>query len=307
MIAPEIGLLAGRLAELASGRLHGMAAGAIAPATLAGLGGMALVLSIEVIALGYGRSSVWRFLHPTAATKQDLFFFLGRWLGYGNLVVLAFSLGIPALAIKLASKIGGLGLLSHVESLVLRAAIFLIVTDFFAYWTHRGRHAFAWWWELHKYHHAAEEFNAITTARRHPLDVAAILVANALPAALLGGSVDDYLLLAVVLGVHAGLSHSMLDWRWGWFGKYVLFAPTGHRIHHSPLREHMDKNFGSLFPVWDWMFGTLYTGDVLNEEVGVDDNCYAGRGLWENLVLCTRRAARAAFGASPATGAARIG
>ncbi|TMH89489.1 MAG: sterol desaturase family protein [Betaproteobacteria bacterium] len=102
----------------------------------------------------------------------------------------------------------------------------------------------------------------------------------------------ESLFVLVLFGAHAGLTHSMLPWRWGWFGKYVLYSPIGHRIHHSALPEHKDKNLGFLFPVWDWMFGTYYKGDVINEEVGVEDNYQNTRGLLFDLAESTRRAWR---------------
>src|SRR5438477_159294 len=100
------------------------------------------------------------------------------------------------------------------------------------------------------------------------------------------------LFVLVRFDAHAGLTHSMLPWRCGWFGKYVLYSPIGHRIHHSALPEHKDKNLGFLFPVWDWMFGTYYKGDVINEEVGVEDNYQNTRGLLFDLAESTRRAWR---------------
>jgi len=33
---------------------------------------------------------------------------------------------------------------------------------------------------------------------------------------------------------------------------------SSHRIHHSNLPEHMDKNFATMLPLWDILFGTYY-------------------------------------------------
>jgi sterol desaturase/sphingolipid hydroxylase (fatty acid hydroxylase superfamily) len=38
----------------------------------------------------------------------------------------------------------------------------------------------------------------------------------------------------------------------------ILCGPQYHRIHHSRLPEHQDKNFAALFPVIDMMFGTYH-------------------------------------------------
>jgi sterol desaturase/sphingolipid hydroxylase (fatty acid hydroxylase superfamily) len=38
----------------------------------------------------------------------------------------------------------------------------------------------------------------------------------------------------------------------------LLVGPQYHRIHHSSLETHCDKNFAGWFPVLDIMFGSYY-------------------------------------------------
>ena len=39
----------------------------------------------------------------------------------------------------------------------------------------------------------------------------------------------------------------------------VLFiSPQTHRIHHSRLPQHLDKNFCAHWPIWDILFGTYF-------------------------------------------------
>jgi len=38
----------------------------------------------------------------------------------------------------------------------------------------------------------------------------------------------------------------------------IIAGPQTHRIHHSKLPEHIDKNFAAIFPLWDVIFGTYY-------------------------------------------------
>jgi hypothetical protein len=38
----------------------------------------------------------------------------------------------------------------------------------------------------------------------------------------------------------------------------VLNSPQYHRVHHSSLAMHYDKNFAALFPIFDVIFGTAY-------------------------------------------------
>ena len=259
--------------------------------TLAHAAGIFLVLLLEVWVLGYSRSSLSRLLRPTASARADLFYFGGIVLGYGSIVVTLSSLGLSTISMRLADAYASARVLDRVSDPFGRMLLFVLLNDFLQYWVHRARHRWAWWWELHKLHHSATEFNAITSSRGHPLDIAAIVIVSSVPLALLGGSVSDFLLLSLVLGAHAAISHSMLDWNWGWFGRYVVFSPIGHRIHHSPQQEHYDKNFGSIFPVWDWLFGTLYTGEQVNKTVGLENERF-NRGVLADMVEGTRGMAR---------------
>jgi sterol desaturase/sphingolipid hydroxylase (fatty acid hydroxylase superfamily) len=260
--------------------------------SLALLAGMVLVIGAEIVVLSYARSSLYRLLHPTKSTRADIVWFLVRFLGVKSVVIAICSLGLTTFSNHLATKYVGFHMLTKIKDPVLQGVVFLIVSDFMLYWVHRGRHAFGWWWEFHKHHHSATELNAITQARFHPLDAAASAISIVIPVQILGGTVGDTLFVLVPLAVHAGLTHSMLPWSWGWFGRYVLYSPIGHRIHHSALPEHKDKNFGALFPIWDWMFGTYYKGDLINEEAGVDDNYQNTHGLIFDLTESVRRAWR---------------
>ena len=254
------------------------------------LAGVGIVLAIEVAVLGYKNSSVYRLLHPSLSTRTDIIWFAVKLLGLQGVVFGAASLGLTVATGRLAEKHFGFHVLTHIENPVLRILVFALVSDFLDYWVHRARHQFGWWWEFHKSHHSAVEFNAITSARGHPFDGVAMVFTTAIPVALLGGSMGDSVWVLTISAVHSGLTHSILPWDWGWFGRYVIYPPTGHRIHHSPLPEHTDKNFGGIFVVWDWLFGTYYKGDSLNETVGVNDNYQNIHGLGFDLVESYRRA-----------------
>lgn len=273
-----------------------LASSLVSVGTLSYLGGISLVLALEVAFLGYAKSSVYRLLHPTRSTWTDILWFSLKVLGLNGIILSIISLGTTTISARLAERFLGVHVLMRIENPIARFALYVVLVDFVEYWVHRGRHQIGWWWELHKAHHSAEEFNAITTTRGHPFDGVAMAISTAIPVALLGGSMLESIPVLTLFAAHAGLTHSMLPWRWGWFGRYVVFPPTGHRIHHSAVPEHLDKNFGAIFPVWDWIFGTYYRGDVLNAEVGVDDNYQNRNGLRFDLMESMRRALRAARG-----------
>ena len=41
----------------------------------------------------------------------------------------------------------------------------------------------------------------------------------------------------------------------------ILKSPAQHQIHHSVAEEHYDKNFGAVFAIWDWLFGSLHVSE----------------------------------------------
>ena len=77
-------------------------------------------------------------------------------------------------------------------------------------------------------------------------------------------------------------------------GRFVTWVnnPQWHRIHHSVLMEHRNKNFASFFPIWDILFGTAWgptpgeypaTGPVPAERVDIINSV-----IWPVRPLRTR-------------------
>ena len=60
----------------------------------------------------------------------------------------------------------------------------------------------------------------------------------------------------MALGVH--LRHSHIPLGYGRLLEHIVISPRLHQIHHSVERRHYDRNFGEIFALWDWMFGTLH-------------------------------------------------
>ena len=125
-------------------------------------------------------------------------------------------------------------------------------------------------WEFHKVHHSAPVLNPLTNYRFHPLDRIPLgLFMGLLTALVKGGFAFAYPggiaeMTAVNVGVlllfnlSANLRHSHIWLSYGWHLSHVLSSPAQHQIHHGSESRHIDKNFGLMFSVWDWIAGTLY-------------------------------------------------
>lgn len=125
-------------------------------------------------------------------------------------------------------------------------------------------------WELHKVHHSAQVMVGVTKDRVHPLDELLNRWWNGL---LPGLTYGIWLFFAIdpveltVFGFSAYtlrallmmdvVRHTHLEMSYGPWLNRVFLCPYYHQLHHSIDPRHYNRNYGLLFSVWDWMFGTL--------------------------------------------------
>jgi sterol desaturase/sphingolipid hydroxylase (fatty acid hydroxylase superfamily) len=117
----------------------------------------------------------------------------------------------------------------------------------------------------------------MVSARNHPTELALEPFTRVWPLALFSISPGYLLLINSVDIFYQYLVHIDARWSWAWFGRWILISPLAHRIHHSPLPEHFDKNFSTLV-IWDRVFGTWYGGTTFNETVGIHESAVHNNG-----------------------------
>jgi sterol desaturase/sphingolipid hydroxylase (fatty acid hydroxylase superfamily) len=169
--------------------------------------------------------------------------------------------------------------------------IYVIVSDFFLYWSHRIFHRTALW-RFHAIHHSAEEVDWTTAYRFHPINlwlgpflVTAIMLYAGVPPAVL-------LFLVPFDTATAAFVHSNLNWTFGPL-RYVLASPIFHRWHHTPLEEVGNRNFGALLSLWDVVFGTFCMPQgQLPSRYGINDSHFP-QGFIGQLVEPFRHVRRA--------------
>ncbi|GIX85102.1 alkylglycerol monooxygenase, partial [Caerostris extrusa] len=130
----------------------------------------------------------------------------------------------------------------------------MVLTDFFFYWMHRAAHQISIIWLFHEPHHSSEEFN-LTVPLRLSIVTTSTLWLTYVPI--------GFLIPPSVFLVHYQLNvifqywlHSEYIPRLGIL-EYVFVTPSHHRVHHGRNRRCIDKNFGSIFILWDRLFGTF--------------------------------------------------
>lgn len=153
-------------------------------------------------------------------------------------------------------------------------ATFLIVvaSDFCKYWAHRAHHEWKFLWPFHAVHHSADVLTPLTVQRVHPIEpmirnllmtlvvgvvqgVVVYAVVGQINLATIGGANAFYF---VFNALGSNFRHSHIWISYGPVLERILISPAQHQVHHSVAIKHHDKNYGSMFAIWDWMFGTLY-------------------------------------------------
>jgi sterol desaturase/sphingolipid hydroxylase (fatty acid hydroxylase superfamily) len=230
----------------------------------------AVVLLVDFIALGPRRSALGVICGGSRSAAIDTLFGIGAAIGLLWAVVVAFSAGVyPVVVVEVVRALRPLVLTPHMPAAV-HTLLYLVALDFLSYWHHRWCHASRWLWRYHSFHHSSTTFVVLTGNRVHPLEIVTRQFVTLVPLLVLGSPLAIPLIVTTVYRVVDQFQHSMVPWTFGWVGRWIVFSPIGHRIHHSPLPEQWDANYGNIFTIWDRLFGTWYAGDVVNERVGLD-------------------------------------
>jgi sterol desaturase/sphingolipid hydroxylase (fatty acid hydroxylase superfamily) len=108
---------------------------------------------------------------------------------------------------------------------------------------------------MHVVHHSSERYN-LSTALRQPV---ADALATSLPYSILClvGIAPE--LVETARGINLLYQFWIHTETIGRLGppEVVLNTPSHHRVHHGSNRRYLDRNHGSIFIVWDRLFGTF--------------------------------------------------
>ncbi len=151
----------------------------------------------------------------------------------------------------------GLGMWPSGWPMVAQLVLAVLLAELGHYWFHRWSHERAWLWRLHAVHHSAPRLYWLNATRFHPLDLFGTLLAQYVPLFLLGIPAHAFATYAIFTGAYGQLQHGNIDVRTGRL-RWLFSTPELHRWHHSTLPAEGNNNYGAIFSVWDWVFGTLF-------------------------------------------------
>jgi sterol desaturase/sphingolipid hydroxylase (fatty acid hydroxylase superfamily) len=190
---------------------------------------------------------------------NDLAYYVLSWL------LPPMLMAIPLLGVAWAvHRIMPAGLLAAVAEVPFwqRAILALVVGDLGYYWGHRCLHTVPFLWRFHAVHHSAEQLDFLIDTRMHPIDMVFGRLSGLIPVYALGlgapTAAGSMVLVVIVLaGTMWGFFiHANLGFRYGPV-EWLIGTPPFHRWHHAVTPAN--RNFASLFPWIDMIFGTYHS------------------------------------------------
>lgn len=158
-----------------------------------------------------------------------------------------------------------------------RLGVAILVTDFLAWFHHWVRHRVPLFWRFHTVHHSQKELNFFTDVRYHPVEYVVTQTVQFLPLLMLQNAFPVALAYSFAHQWYTKFYHANVRLNLGPL-RYLLVTPQSHRVHHSILPEHTDKNFGVIFSIWDRMFGTQCPDARTYPETGISDDRFPAEG-----------------------------
>jgi sterol desaturase/sphingolipid hydroxylase (fatty acid hydroxylase superfamily) len=120
-------------------------------------------------------------------------------------------------------------------------------------------------------HHSSEDLDWISAARFHPINILFGSIAVDVILLLAGISPNLLVFLGPFTVAQSAFVHANLNWTLGPC-KYLIAGPVFHRWHHTMADRGSHRNYASMFPILDVLFGTYYMPkDELPERYGISE------------------------------------
>ena len=169
------------------------------------------------------------------------------------------------LAVRFAHAMESLGVWNALNSAVMKGQplwiqfpVLLLAQDFMKYCVHNLLHRVPFLWQFHKVHHSVQIMDWIGNMRYHWLEVVVYNSLLFIPLSFLGFNPKLFYFVALFEIVIGHFNHSNIDFDIKWLG-YVINNPRFHIWHHAADDPNaINKNFGIMLSLWDWIFGTAY-------------------------------------------------
>jgi sterol desaturase/sphingolipid hydroxylase (fatty acid hydroxylase superfamily) len=193
----------------------------------------------------------------------------GNWRVNGGLwlvdtVVVGAVCGACGLTAAAWASRSGFGILNQAAaSLWIAIPVTVVVLDLVSYGWHWANHHVAVLWRLHQVHHSDPTFTVSTGVRFHPGELLLSLPFRLAAVVLIGAPLLAVLAFEIAFTFANLTEHgdiTLPSRAENWLAR-VCITPALHRRHHTRVGPERDTNFGTIFSVWDRMFGTFTPND----------------------------------------------
>jgi sterol desaturase/sphingolipid hydroxylase (fatty acid hydroxylase superfamily) len=145
-------------------------------------------------------------------------------------------------------------------ALPARIAVCYLVADCGSYWMHRFMHT-RYAWRIHRWHHSPRQLYWFAGVRA-TLPQQILFNVPYFAMVGIGAAPPELFLWMMIAGVLTNhWMHMNVSWRSNWLEK-IFVTPRYHHIHHSSNAALHDGNYGTLFTLWDRLFGTYIDPDT---------------------------------------------
>jgi sterol desaturase/sphingolipid hydroxylase (fatty acid hydroxylase superfamily) len=166
------------------------------------------------------------------------------------------------------------GLLNLVELPIwLYIILGIMMLDFISgYMPHLVQHKVKWMWKFHLVHHTDNWVDTSTANRHHPGETVISLVFLIVAIFLTGAPVwlvllNQFIAAAFSQFVHANIS---LPPKIDHLISFIFISPNMHKVHHHHLQPLTDRNYGSIFSIWDRLLKTFAKTEISGLKYGID-------------------------------------
>jgi sterol desaturase/sphingolipid hydroxylase (fatty acid hydroxylase superfamily) len=135
--------------------------------------------------------------------------------------------------------------------------VLVLAIEVFSYFVHRLQHAIPALWAMHSLHHSAESLTVIVGARHYWFEGVAMVAFLPFVDLVFRTPPELLFVIAILYFLPDQCAHLNIRFSLGRFA-LLINHPQYHRIHHSLLPQHRDKNFCKLLPVIDVLLGTAW-------------------------------------------------
>lgn len=274
------------------------------------------VLSVLVLALE--SAFPWRKdqkrIRPGLGSDLLYVIFNGHFLGVALATMAAPTItpAIDALAEQLGA--GGWRELRWAAEwpLAVQIVVVLFGLDFIQWCVHVALHRVPFLWTFHQTHHSVidGEMDFLASFRFQWTEVVVYRAAQYLPLALMGFAAEALFVHAVFGTLIGHLNHANLAWDYGPL-RYLFNNPKMHIWHHDRDADAKDVvNFGIIFSVWDYLFGTARVPPHPPQRIGFSGVETFPRGFFAQAVYpfsASRRSVAALAGAAVVAGMVALG